>query len=479
MKTMTLIKIKITAAVICLTTAVGGGSVITASRLAAAEPAKPVAEKTQAQQKAKRKGPLAALPSKPAGAHLARIKALGDGQWVDLGSPAPDPKHGKAPGRAWASRMPYAPDLGGAFLFGEGIHGQVLRGYYMDDLWFYDINQHRWVCVYPGMKVKGGYKEFTINKDGFETNPKGHPVPVASMVHAYNVVTYDTDRKMFMSLPNAQHYCWNKIEGRLEFLTANMEKFYSESHTPRLKKGVVRNRRKNKPSPWMYNTSIGHWERHRCKATKAPSSHMGLLHYIPTKKMALSYPGGKGSSAWYDSENKDWIAIPSKGEMPKWSRDFNVVYDSKRDRLIMGGGTGPTVKKGESALWSFDIKTETFTRVKPKGNPSTTLYTTNRAIMNYDSVNDVVILFLHAPKTQDKKVGGEHGIYVYHPAKNEWETVSASPKELLPHIHYRNMLNGFYDPKLNVHILHRAGDSRANGTMSAWRYKKTTKGAAK
>jgi hypothetical protein len=45
----------------------------------------------------------------------------------------------------------------------------------------------------------------------------------------------------------------------------------------------------------------------------------------------------------------------------------------------------------------------------------------------------------------------------------------------MPHPKYRNMLNGFYDPKLNVHILHRAGDGRANGTMTAWRYKRGKK----
>ena len=417
--------------------------------------------------RAERKGPLKDLPSKPAGAHLAKIKSLGDGAWVDLGAPTPDPKWGKAPGRAWASRMPFAPDLRGAFLFGEGAHGAVVNGHYMDDLWFYDINRHRWVCVYPGINVETGYKGFTINKDGFETNPEGHPVPVASMVHAYNVVTYDTDRKRFMSLPNAQHYCWNRIKGRLEFLTANIDKFYSESHTPRLKKGQVRNHRPNKPSPWMYDTQKGHWQRYRCKATKAPAGHMGLLQYIPTRKMVLSSTGGRGS-AWYDPEKKDWSAIPKKGELPKIYYDFNAVYDSKRDRVYMGGGL-PIAKKGQSALWCFDVKTETFKHLEPKGSPGTTLYATNRAIMNYDSVNDVVVLFLHGIREVH---GGKRGIYVYHPDRNEWETVSKQPKELMPHIHYRNMLNGFYDPELNVHILHRAGDSRQNGTMSAWRYKR-------
>jgi hypothetical protein len=88
-------------------------------------------------------GPLAALPSPP-GPHIEKIKALGDNQWLDLGSPAADDKWGKARGRSWSSNMPGAAELGGAFVFGEGVHGFAKPdGHYMNDLWFYDINAPR------------------------------------------------------------------------------------------------------------------------------------------------------------------------------------------------------------------------------------------------------------------------------------------------------------------------------------------------
>src|SRR5262245_22175280 len=51
------------------------------------------------------KGPLAEVPSKP-GPHIEKIKALGDNEWLNLGSPAPDPKWGKARGRSWSSNQP-------------------------------------------------------------------------------------------------------------------------------------------------------------------------------------------------------------------------------------------------------------------------------------------------------------------------------------------------------------------------------------
>src|SRR5687768_10677684 len=69
----------------------------------------------------KPKGPLADLPSRPGG-HVEKIKALGDNEWLNLGAPAADPTWGKARGRSWSSNMPFAPDVRGAFVFGEGVH---------------------------------------------------------------------------------------------------------------------------------------------------------------------------------------------------------------------------------------------------------------------------------------------------------------------------------------------------------------------
>ena len=95
-----------------------------------------------------RKGRLATLPSAP-GETIARLKALGDNEWLVLGPPAADPQWGRGRGGSWACTMAFAPDLHGAFLFGEGVHGWWNRktGRYMDDLWFYDVPGHRWICV--------------------------------------------------------------------------------------------------------------------------------------------------------------------------------------------------------------------------------------------------------------------------------------------------------------------------------------------
>ena len=59
----------------------------------------------------------------------------------------------------------------------------------MDDLWFYDINAHRWICCYPGAPTKT--LRLRLNADGFEATPAGDLVPVAQQVHGYEMNTYD------------------------------------------------------------------------------------------------------------------------------------------------------------------------------------------------------------------------------------------------------------------------------------------------
>src|SRR5262245_40179466 len=120
------------------------------------------------------KGPLAGLPS-AAGPHLEKIRALGDNSWLELGAPAPDPQWGRACGRSWTTLMPYAPELQGAFLFGEGVHGHTKpNGRYMDDLWFYDLRGHRWMCCYPGSDTKT--LDLKISGDGLDVNAEGEPI---------------------------------------------------------------------------------------------------------------------------------------------------------------------------------------------------------------------------------------------------------------------------------------------------------------
>ena len=109
------------------------------------------------------------------------------------------------------------PEPRGAFLYGEGQHGYTKPdGHYMDDLWFYDVDAHRWICCYPCAPTKT--LRLQLNADGFEATLDGDLVPVAQQVHGDQMNTYDTDAKRMLSMPNTHSYWQRAIPQRREWL---------------------------------------------------------------------------------------------------------------------------------------------------------------------------------------------------------------------------------------------------------------------
>jgi hypothetical protein len=174
--------------------------------------------------------PPEGLPSKP-GPHVEKLKAAGENAWVELGAPAADPEWGRARGRSWTSEMPFAPELRGAFLYGEGVHGFAKPdGRYMDDLWFCDANGRRWICVYPGVDAKG--LSLKTDADGFEAGAEGRRIPVARQVHGCEMNACDPDLRRFMSMPNT-HGCEKRAlsqrEGWVEPAPADASPWFYET----------------------------------------------------------------------------------------------------------------------------------------------------------------------------------------------------------------------------------------------------------
>lgn len=394
-----------------------------------------------------RSGPLSQLPSR-GGDHVAAVNAMGDDTWLDLGKPAPDPKWGTPRGRSWTATMAYAPELRAAFLFGEGVHGwwDEQTGRYMDDLWAYDLNAHRWVCVYPGADVK--QLDLSLNEHGVEvTKDTGEPIPVAQMVHGYEGTAYDTDRRRFMFMPCPGDYWGPALGGRrLAWLKQKS------------------NARAKDCSPWFYDTHIGKWER---RATNAPGPDGGfgdVLLYVPTLKKTFLRTAGT-DVWWYDASANRWTKAAPKGPSPPFGIDTTACYDSKRDRIYVGGGEYP-VAEGPNALWVYDVKSDTWIDPQPEGQccGGSNSFNTNKAVMTYDRANDVVVLNLHTAAEDGKS---RTGIWVYHPQTNAWE---AQPRPFPEGTAWKEV-NGFYDPELNVHVYHHAGDSEPDGSIQVYRWK--------
>ncbi len=386
---------------------------------------------------------LATLPSR-AGEHVARIKALGDNEWLILGTPSADPKWGVARGRSWGGRaLTYAPGLGGAFFSGEGRHAYVdPKGYYLSDLWFYDANAHRWICLYPGVHAKT--VKLRLDEHGFEVNERGEHTPIAFLGHAYGSTTYDSDLRKYVVIYANICYVNAVIKQRQEWLGVPREKWGRIYSIGRL------NARAKHPLFW--DVAAGRWER---RFVEAPggfdrSREDGVAQYIPSLKKTLF---AIRDQVWfYDYRTNTWTGSAKTGCPVKGYE--NGCYDPKRKRLYIA-------RQKDFAY--YDIPAERWTLVRAEGQPET-FYSSNGVCLTYDTAADVVLYHYRKP----------HGtIAAYEPEANRWVRPAKRtfPAEKIRGLRYM-LLNSFYHPELNVHFYYLAGDSRNKpATMLAYRYK--------
>jgi hypothetical protein len=403
-----------------------------------------------AENKVRREGPLAGMSSAP-GPHIEKIRALGDNQWLDLGSPTADPKWGKGRGRSWSAKMPYAPDLGGAFLAGQGIHGYINPAGRYDDLFFYDLNAHRWICLYPGLNtttfvedIKKG--EIKVNDDGQLVDKDSQPVLYAYGGHSYQSHAYDTDLRKWVTSGDrsglggdqySRAMAWEQ-EGRK--LLAEQMKGKTDNMTG---------------APFYYNTLTGKFERYPLAAARRGS---GVLYYLPTRKVLWEYVGG-GVTLLGDTATRQWSDAGAKGPTPQ-GIDFGACYDSKRGRIYVGGGAyrGP-YGKDEGYLYVYDVKSNTWSN-RPNKQNAMAWPGANYCCVHYDTASDRVLCIFGW--CMDKR-----GISVYNPENDSWE----APLELPEKIVSRWCVHGFYASEVNAHFIYTALDSDDRGTMWVYRYK--------
>jgi len=395
--------------------------------------------------------PLEGLPSK-AGEHVERIKALGDNEWGVLGVPAADPKWGTAPGRSWGGRsLTYAPDLGGAFFTGEGVHGYTKpNGYYMCDLWFYDANGHRWICLYPGVPTKT--VRLKLDSHGFEVDEKGEDTPIGFAPHAYASTTYDPDLKQYFVLYSANPWA-NAIKQRQEWLGVPPEKRGDAYQNGKLATSCQH--------PLLWDVRAGKWERRFVEKVPAgfhSGREYGLAQYLPSLKKTIFT---MGNDAWlYDYPSNTWSGpIRADCPIPKF---MNGCYDPKRERLYAANGR---------QIAYFDLKAKQWVEIKAQGQPET-FDDCNRVCLTYDTVNDV--LLYHYKELPIRLLAA------YEPDAGRWIRpadnfpMGALPKELTGF--FKAVLyHSFYHEGLNAHFYYLAFDSTDGGCMVAYRYKRCAK----
>jgi hypothetical protein len=401
-------------------------------------------------------GCFAGLPSAP-GVHIAKIQALGENEWLNLGAPAADPKWGVGRGRSWSCKMPYAPDLQGAFLAGQGVHGFIKPdGHYMDDIFFYDVNAHRWICVYPGFDTKAfaanvAKGELKVNTDGQLTDKDGQPVPFASIGgHSYHVHTYDSDQCKYI-----QTWGSGGIGGDQYTYQMPWDKEGRAALADQLKGKTDR----VSGTPFYFNTINGKFERGPFPP-QMPAKGQGdnVLFYLPTKKMLFRY-NGAGETMLGDCSSHQWVKAGAKGPTPPGSCDLGACYDSKRERVYFGrGGYAPPQRKDEGSVYIYDVKTNAWSNPANKENAGG-LSGTNSACVHYDSANDRVLVI--------SRWEGKGFVSAYDPENGMWESGLPIPAHVMAGA---ECWHGFYSPELNVHFIYIAADS-GGGAMWAYRFK--------
>ncbi|MFW6157760.1 MAG: hypothetical protein ACOC8E_00210 [Planctomycetota bacterium] len=403
--------------------------------------------------------PLADVPSEP-GEHIAKIRALGDNEWLSLGTPKPDPKWGVARGRAWGSRQAAAPDLRGAFLCGSGIHGFVMpNGHYMDDLWFYDINRNRWVCLYPGANRKT--LERKLDEHGFEVNTDGEQAPVSYLSHTYGNVTYDPDLQKYVIIYKHCFWWTRALPQRRKWLGVPPDEKSAYNTGDRIDLSARH--------PIFWDVKTGKWERRHVPGDEGPPQqkrgstkywNIGLVQYIPW--LEKTFVGWRGQVWLYDYKENKWTDVEVKPDPDIPWNHYRLepqlgALDPKRKRLWTAAG---------KRFLYFDFEESRWVNPNAEG-PQPVFGNSNSASLHFDSANGVVTCLL-APQKKPKPWGSMH---VYKPDENKWTTLEWTFPDDVPTKYVRQ--HAFYDPNLNAHFYYLAGDSRNKpATILVYRYKR-------
>ena len=382
---------------------------------------------------------LAALPSEP-GPHIEKIRAMGDNEWLDLGAPTPDPTWGLRRGAGYTPRMAFAPEMRGAFVFGEGPHGtrnvdgKIMWGYgsnFMTDLFFYDIHAHAWLCVSP--PFFWDEQTLTVDENGFEVDETGQPVPY-SLSHGWQYYDYNSHLRQFMAVFSGCTFSGRVMRERRKAWTEGKE-LAQRGH------------------PWFWDVASGRWQRH-VTTGDIPQlhEHDHILQYVPSLKSSF-YIAAHGNARGiyrFDHASNHWtrVSMPQAGRGP-------VAFDTKRSRLYFcNGGKAYDFAKDE---WIELADPDIWKQFSRRG--------TARANMTYDAVNDVVV-------ARHLNVG----MRVYDVEKDVWleETLDQPPRcerGRLGGVSYA-AFSSFYDSELNAHFHHLAGDGLRNGKIWVYRFKR-------
>jgi hypothetical protein len=374
-------------------------------------------------------GPLLGCPSVP-GPHMAKIAALGDREWLNLGHAAPDPVQGESGGRSWNPKMPYVEALGVALASGQGPHGAD-----DDDVFALDLPGLRWICVDPG-----------IDRAAFADDVKAGRIVVDP---EFGYLVYMPSRRPVYAI-GAHSYAWphaNSKRGLLiipgwpggiggdQFSTGGP---WYQPAVPILQSQLNSNSGAYAGS-MVYNLLDGSLTRR---------TDMDGQFYVPSVDKCWEFYRG---DIYFGG-----VLQSSSGRNPGGFgvHDLGTCQDLKRNRIYTSAAVGSApysqvfVHDVDSRHWSrpiYDV---------PKG----LMPTCGAGAINFDDAADRIVTF------GDKSDGFGPRACAIDPDKWVYDSIEPLPFS-------QKCMSAFYSRKYNVHIVHNATDG-VPGEIWAYRHKR-------
>ena len=156
---------------------------------------------------------------------------------------------------------------------------------------------------------------------------------------------------------------------------------------------------------WAYSLEHENWYRINSAQASAPSARGRHATALDLSRKRMMLFGGRFRPAgqtgnytmynelWaFDLNDDTWHQIEQKGDIPGARFNTAMIYDPVRDRLILFGGNSNPNGLNLTPLddtYSFDLKTNTWTKHDIARKPSARLY----HAMTYDPVKDQAVIF--------------------------------------------------------------------------------------
>lgn len=165
---------------------------------------------------------------------------------------------------------------------------------------------------------------------------------------------------------------------------------------------------------WAYDPDSNAWEHMHPKKKPSPRNYSAMAYDQASDRVIL-FGGDDGvdvfGDTWaYDYESDSWTRMSPATSPPRRTYSW-MVYDSRRDRMVLFGGSADMDTAAFDDTWTYDVDKDVWTRLAVRG-PSARAW----HAMAYDRRTGTVVLFGGGPSREEYTAE----TWVYDPRADTW-----------------------------------------------------------